>query len=370
MVYLDNSATTKPADEVVLLMSGYLSSLFGNPSSLHRAGREAAKAVKEARRSVAEAMRVSEGEIYFTSGGTEADNIALFGAANIKKGGRIVTTQIEHPAVLKAAEALETRGFEVIKIKPEADGGVDAEKVVDAVNDKTSLVSVMHVNNETGAIMDIKKISEGVRKKAPRALIHTDAVQSFGHIEAFPYDLGVDLMSVSGHKIHGPKGSGALFIRKGVNDLKSPVYGGGQEGGIRSGTENTAAIAGFGKAAELINYDEAERIGNLKNKLMTHLLETGGAEVNGGENSSPYILNMSFTKVRSEVMLNALDAGGIMVSSASACARGKSKSHVLLAMGAKHPDSAIRFSLSRYTMEEEIDYTISKVREILKLFGR
>ena len=369
MVYLDNSATTKIADEVVLLMSENLKSLFGNPSSLHKAGRDAAKALKEARTRVAEAMRVSEGEVYFTSGGTEADNIAVLGAANAKKGNRVVTTMIEHPAVLRAADALESRGFEVVKIKPEADGSVDADKVIDAVNDKTSLVSVMHVNNETGAIMDIRKIASGARKKAPRALIHTDAVQSFGHIEAFPYDLGVDLMSVSSHKIHGPKGSGALFVRKGVNDLKSPVYGGGQEGGIRSGTENTVAAAGFGKAAELINLGEAERIKALKEKLLTNLCESGG-ELNGGENSSPYILNMSFPKVRSEVMLNALDASGIMVSSASACARGKAKSHVLLAMGSKHPDNAIRFSFSRFTTEEEIDYTISKVREILKLFGR
>ena len=370
MVYLDNSATTRPAAEVTEALYEYMKEEYGNPSSLHKAGREAAKAVREARGKIALSMKAHEDEIYFTSGGTEADNIAILGAANIKKGSRIVTSAIEHPAVLNAVDALSEKGFEVIKIMPEKDGSIDPNKVIDAVNDKTSLVSIMHVNNETGAVINIAEISKAVKRKAPRALIHTDAVQSYGHIEAFPHEMGVDLMSVSAHKIHGPKGIGALFVKKGVNDLKSPVYGGGQEKGIRSGTENTYAIVGFGKAAELIDLKEAKRVLNLKNKLKDALLETGKAEINGGEKSSPYILNMSFMSLRSEVMLNALDREGIMVSSASACARGRAKSHVLLAMGARYADNAIRFSFSRYTTEEEIDYTIEKTKDILRIFGR
>lgn len=370
MIYLDNSATTMPAPEVIEAVYEFTKSTFGNPSSLHGEGRRALHALKDARKAVASYMGCGEDEIYFTSGGTEADNIAILGAANIKKGSRIVTTAIEHPAVLRTTEHLEERGFEVIKIMPERDGSIDADKVIEAVNDKTCLVSVMHVNNETGAVMDIAKIAAEAKKRAPRALVHTDAVQSFGHIETKPHILGVDLMSASGHKIHGPKGTGILFVRKGVNDLKSPIFGGGQEKGIRSGTENTYAIHGLAKAVELIDLKCGEEVARLRKKLKDSLLAYDKTEYNGGENVSPYILNISFIGVRSEVMLNALDSRGICVSSASACAGGKGKSHVLTAMGVKHADNAIRFSMSRYTTEEEIDTTVAAVGDILKMFRR
>ncbi len=370
MIYLDNSATTRIADEVVAKMNEVMASYWGNPSSTHLKGREAMKCVKDARRIVSDYLSVDESEIYFTSGGTESDNIAILGAANIKKGSRVVTTQIEHPAVEECMKHLEAVGFEVVRIAPEKDGSIDEGKVIDAINDKTCLVSVMHVNNETGAIIDIARISKEAKKKSERILVHTDAVQSFGHIETKPYELGVDLMSISSHKIHGPKGLGVLFVKKGINDLKSPVFGGGQEKNLRSGTENTYAIAGFGKAVELIDLNDGARINALREKMKNELSAIGNVHYNGPENASAYILNMSFEGVRSEVMLNALDSYGIMVSSASACAGGKHKSSVLSAMGAKFADNAIRFSFSRYTTEEEIATTIEAVGKVLRLFRR
>ncbi len=370
MIYLDNSATTSIAPEAIEAMNNTMESFWGNPSSTHLAGRNAGRIVKEARKTVANYLGVKDEEIYFTSGGTESDNIAILSAANIKKGSRIVTTAIEHPAVGECMKHLEDTGFEVIRIAPEKDGGIDPQRVIDAVNDKTRLVSVMHINNETGAIIDIEKIAKGAKRKNPDVLVHTDAVQSFGHIETKPYELGVDMMSISSHKIHGPKGLGVLFVKKGINDLKSPVFGGGQEKNLRSGTENTYAIAGFGRAVELIDLKDGERIALLREKMKNTLISLGKVHYNGGENASAYILNLSFEGVRSEVMLNALDSKGICVSSASACAGGKHKSHVLEAMGVKFADNAIRFSFSRYTREEEIDKTIEAVKEVLRLFRR
>ncbi|MGM9551291.1 MAG: cysteine desulfurase family protein [Clostridia bacterium] len=370
MIYFDNSATTPIAPEVIEKMKESMENSWGNPSSTHAVGRNAAKLVKDARKTLADYLGVKEDEVYFTSGGTESDNIAIFGAANIKKGNRIVTTMIEHPAVLECMKHLEFSGFEVVYISPEADGSIDENKVIDAVNDKTCLVSVMHVNNETGAVVDISKIAKEAKKKSQRVLVHTDAVQSFGHLETKPYNMNVDLMSISSHKIHGPKGLGALFVRKGVNDLKTTVYGGGQERNLRSGTENTFAIAGFKKAVELIDLNDKKRVAALREKMKSELLKLGKTHYNGPENASPYILNMSFEGVRSEVMLNALDSKGICVSSASACAGGKHKSHVLEAMGAKYRDNAIRFSFSRYNSEEEVCAAVNAVEEVLKMFRR
>lgn len=370
MIYLDNSATTSVAPEVIDVMRECMEKAWGNPSSTHVAGREAGKIMKDARKKVAEYLGVSEGEIYFTSGGTESDNIAILGAANIKKGKRIVTSLIEHDAVLKTMDYLEGCGFEIVRIAPEADGSIDVNKVINAVDDKTCLVSLMHVNNETGAIIDIGKIAKGAKAKNPRVLVHTDAVQSFGHIETKPYKLGVDMLSVSSHKIHGPKGVGALFIKSGINDLKKSVFGGGQEKDIRPGTENSFGIAGFAKAVDLIDLKDNERVGILKEKLKNELLKLGRVHYNGCDNASDYILNLSFEGVRSEVMLNALDSKGICVSSASACAGGKHKSYVLAAMKVKYADNAVRFSFSRYTTQDEIDKTIEAIKEVLRLFRR
>ncbi len=366
MIYFDNSATTPPAEEVVDTITQYMKKSFGNPSSRHALGLEAEKIVADARKKVASALFVSPDEIYFTSGGTESDNIAILGAANIKKGKRIITTSIEHPAVLSTVDYLSSQGFDVVKIKPQKDGTVKFSDIADAITPDTVLLSVMHVNNETGAVMPIQKLGAVLKRIAPRALFHVDAVQSLGHIPVKPQAWGIDLLSVSSHKIHGPKGIGALYIRKGVT-LKPSVFGGGQEKNIRSGTENVGAIAGFGKACELINLSDGEKVAKIKEYLKENLLKIEGSIYNGGgEGESPYVLNISFGKIRSEIMLNALSNEGIYVSSGSACASGSHKSHVLTEMGAELPDSAIRFSLSRYNTIDEAQTVIEKITEISK----
>jgi len=366
MIYFDNSATTPPAAEVVETITEYMKTSFGNPSSRHALGLEAEKIVTEARKKAASALSCTPDEVYFTSGGTESDNIAILGAANIKKGKRIITTAVEHHAVLKTMEYLEAQGFDVVKIKPQKDGTVKFTDIADAITPDTSLVSVMHINNETGAVMPIEKIGGLLKRIAPRALFHVDAVQSFGHIPVKPSAWGIDLLSVSSHKIHGPKGVGALYIRKGVT-LKPTVFGGGQEKNIRSGTENVGSIAGFGKACELINLSDSVKVSEIKEYLKENLLKIEGSVYNGGSaNESPYILNISFGKIRSEIMLNALSNEGIYVSSGSACASGSHGSHVLSAMDVPLPDSAIRFSLSRYNTMEEAKEVCEKVTKIAK----
>ncbi len=366
MIYLDNSATTPLAPEVIEAFTSYMNTSFGNPSSRHALGLEASKIVSSARSKVAKALSCSADEVYFTSGGTEGDNIAILGGANIKKGKRVVTTAVEHHAVLNTMKHLESLGFDVVYIKPDKKGQIKLSEIADSITPETCLVSIMHVNNETGAIFPVDKIKPILSKIAPRALLHVDAVQSFGHIPFKPSAWGIDLASVSSHKIHGPKGIGALYIRKGVA-LKPTVFGGGQEKNIRSGTENVGAIASFGVATELINFEEAAYAQKIKDKLLNALLTIEGAVQNGGgENESPYILNISFGKVRSEIMLNALSNEGIYVSSGSACASGSHGSHVLEAMDVPLPDSAIRFSLSRYNTLEEADIVIDKLIEIEK----
>lgn len=366
MIYMDNSATTPPAAEVVETITEYMKTSFGNPSSRHALGLHAEKIVTEARKKVAAALSCHPDEVYFTSGGTESDNIAILGAANIKKGKRIITTTVEHPAVLRTMDYLQSQGFEVVRIKPQPDGTVKFTDIADAITPDTVLVSVMHVNNETGAVMPVEKIGGVLKRIAPRALFHVDAVQSFGHIPVKPASWGIDLLSVSSHKIHGPKGIGALYIRKGVT-LKPSVFGGGQEKNIRSGTENVGAIAGFGKACSLINLADGTKVSAIKDYLKENLLKIEGAVYNGGgTGESPYILNISFGKIRSEIMLNALSNEGIYVSSGSACASGAHGSHVLSEMNVPLPDSAIRFSLSRYNTMEEAEEAAEKVTEIAK----
>ncbi len=365
MIYFDNSATTPPSQEVVSAVTDYMKNSFGNPSSRHALGLEAQKLVDASRISVSKALGVSSDEIYFTSGGTEADNIAVLGAANIKKGKRVVTTAVEHPAVLSAMDYLSQNGFNVVRINPHEDGSISVNDILSSVTPDTSLVSIMHVNNETGTIFPIDKIGQAIKRIAPRALFHVDAVQSFGHIPFKPKAWGIDLASISSHKIHGPKGVGALYIKKGTA-LKPSVFGGGQEKNIRSGTENVGGIYGFGVAASLNDLDDMKKAQKIKDTLNNGLLGIEGAILNGSENSSPYILNISFGDIRSEIMLNALSNEEIYVSSGSACASGSHKSHVLLAMGVSKPDSAIRFSLSKYNTLDEANVVIEKIKTIEK----
>lgn len=354
------------AQEVIQTVTDYMKTSFGNPSSRHALGLEAEKIVTDARRKVAAALSVTPDEVYFTSGGTESDNIAILGGANIKKGKKIVTTAIEHPAVLNTIDYLEKSGFEVVRITPHADGSIKLSDIADSITNDTCLVSIMHVNNETGSIMPVDKLGAVIKRIAPRALFHVDAVQSFGHIPFKPGTWGIDLASVSSHKIHGPKGIGALYIRKGVT-LKPTVFGGGQEKNIRSGTENVGAISGFSAACSLIDYADTRRVQEIKDYLLSNLLTIEGCVRNGGAaNESPYILNISFGNIRSEIMLNALSAEGIYVSSGSACARGAHGSHVLKEMNVSKPDSAIRFSLSRYNTLDEAKEAVEKIKEIEK----
>ncbi len=365
MIYFDNSATTPPAPEVVETVTEYMKTSFGNPSSRHALGLQAEKIVTEARRKVASSLSCTPDEVYFTSGGTESDNIAILGSANIKKGKKIITTAVEHPAVLRCMDYLEAQGFQVVRIKPQKDGSVKFSDIADEITPDTVLVSIMHVNNETGAIMPIQKIGSILKRIAPRALFHVDAVQSFGHVVVKPQAWGIDLLSISSHKIHGPKGIGALYIKKGVT-LKPSVFGGGQEKNIRSGTENVGAIAGFGRACELINLGDSTKVSQIKEYLKENLLKIEGSVYNGGGEESPYVLNISFGKIRSEIMLNALSNEGIYVSSGSACASGSHGSHVLAEMEVPLPDSAIRFSLSRYNTMEEAKKVVEKVTDIAK----
>lgn len=369
MIYFDNSATTPIFPEVIEKMTEGMK-IFGNPSSRHTLGLEASKELAHARESVARLMSADSGEIYFTSGGTESDNIAIFGGANIKKGRRVVTTAIEHPAVLRCFEELERRGFEAVYVKPQRDGSVRAEDILSCINKDTSLVSVMHVNNETGAVMPVESLGRAIKEIAPRALFHTDAVQSFGHIPFKPSWWGIDIASVSAHKLHGPKGTGALYVRKGVS-LKTSIFGGGQEKGLRSGTENTVSVMGFGRACELIDCEIGmKKAVSIKEYLKKELLSTDGAVLNGGgENESPYILNISFGKIRSEIMLNALSNEKIYVSSGSACSSGSRKSHVLSEMGA-YGDSAIRFSFSCQNTLREAEITAETIKRIEKELRR
>lgn len=366
MIYLDNSATTKQHDEVTEIMLKYMKEDFGNPSSLYSLGVTAEKAVKEARRKMMKAMDMSRGDVYFTSGGTEADSTAIFGAAAARKrrGNRIITSTVEHPAVLEACRRLEEQGFEVIYTGVDENGDLDMDQLRASVNDETILISIMHVNNETGNIMPVDEIAE-VKGKA---LLHTDAVQSFGKM-ALPKK--ADMISISGHKIHGPKGTGALWVNKGVN-IPAFLVGGGQESGMRSGTENVPAIAGLGVAAEMIG--PMDKISEMRSYLLNGLREEiDDIKINSPENGCPSVLNVSFLGTRAEVLLHTLEQDEIYVSTGSACSSNKKGgSHVLRAMGLKDKEieGAIRFSFGRYNTMDEMDFVLDKVKTAVGRFRK
>lgn len=358
-IYLDNSATTrvsKAAAEKALYM---MTQCYGNPSSLHSKGFAAEKEMTAAREIIADRLSARPNEIYFTSGGTESDNIAILGAAHAKKraGSRIVTTAVEHPAVLNTMAQLEKEGFEVVYVQPDADGNIPAAKFQDAIDAKTILVSVMAVNNETGAVMPLKEIAGIIKRKKAPALFHTDAVQAFCKIPLSMKKLGVDLISVSGHKVHAPKGVGALAVRSGVRILPNS-FGGGQEKNLRPGTEGVPQICAFGAAVrEMPAEREAEKtVRAVRDHLLSRLSEMKEIELNSPENALPYIVNLSAGRVRAETMLHFLAERGIYVSSGSACGKAK-PSHVLEAMGLSHRriETSLRVSLSAENTIEEID---------------
>ncbi len=380
---MDNSATTRCSDRACQLMVDLLTKDYGNPSSLHMKGIEAERFVETAKKKIAKTLRVSEKEIIFTSGGTESNNLAIIGAAmaNRRAGNHIITTSIEHASVENPMEFLKEQGFEITYLSVDENGIISLEELEEAVTEQTILVSMMQVNNEIGAIEPVAEAAELIKKKNPDTLIHVDAIQSYGKMYIYPKKLGIDMLSVSGHKIHGPKGSGFLWVKE-KTKLKPLILGGGQQKGMRSGTENVPAIAGLGEAAEEIyeNLDEKRaHLYGLKQRFIDGIEKLEGTHVNGktGEDSAPHIVSVSFEGIRSEVLLHSLEDRGIYVSSGSACSSnnhaGKQKgSKTLRNIHLKENllDSTLRFSFSVHTTEEEIDYALEVLGELLPVLKK
>ncbi len=370
MIYLDNSATTRPFDEVSALMLRMQQETFGNPSSLHHAGVLAERTMTEARNQILSAFGANDATFVFTSGGTEANNLAILGTMlhRIRRAPQIITTEIEHPSVMETVLFLKNLGADCRFAKVNASGQVDQEHFNSLLSEETALVSVMSVNNETGAIQDIAALCRMAKQKNPDVLFHTDAVQAFGKIPLNLNQSGVDMISVSGHKINGPKGSGGLLIRRGVH-VKPVLHGGGQENGLRNGTQNTPAIAGFGLATSMTLSNlskKTEKMDKLRRMLANGLAEIPGCRVVTTENPAPHIVNALFPGLKSETLLHTLEARGIYVSSGSACSSNKPQlSPTLLSMGyqRKEIEGAIRFSLGFSTTEEDIQAALAAVRE-------
>ena len=365
--YLDNSATTAVCRAAADKAYEMMTACWGNPSSLHTAGFEAEREMEAARSAVAGLLGAAPDTLTFTSGGTEANNLAIFGAAAAKaRGGRhIVTTAMEHPSVAAACGQLEKVGWEVTRLVPDGSGCVPLSALEAALRPDTMLVSMMLVNNETGAILPVEEAAPLVRRLAPRALLHCDAVQAFGKLPIRVRPMDVDLLTVSGHKIHAPKGCGALYVKKGVRILPR-AFGGGQERGLRPGTEATPAIAAFGAAAAAVPElaGQRARFEELMNRLLAGLERQEEILLHRPARHAPYILNLSVPGIRSETLLHFLAQRGVYVSSGSACSRGKS-SPVLAALGLPPAeiDSALRVSLSRDNDEEDIDRFLAGVEE-------
>ncbi|MBQ7799500.1 MAG: cysteine desulfurase [Oscillospiraceae bacterium] len=370
MVYLDNSATTKVCSKAAEKALCMMTECFGNPSSLHTLGFRAEQEIKTARRIISGALSCREGELFFTSGGTESNNTALLGTAHAhrRRGNKIIVSAYEHSSVIEAAHELETRGFEVTYINPDKNGKISPDDVAKAVDDKTILVSVMLVNNEIGAVNDVALIAAAARRKNQKVLVHCDAVQAFGKIPVHTGRLGVDLLTVSAHKIHGPKGVGALFVKKGTK-IAPLIFGGEQQNKMRPGTENAAGIAAFGVACDeaMKNMPAAySKVKALSSRLVSGLKEIDGAVINSALDACPYIVNFSSMAVKSETMLHFLEQREIYVSGGSACAKGN-RSHVLSSLGLSNlaVDTAIRVSFSSDNTEADVDALLSSVKDAL-----
>lgn len=364
IIYLDNAATTKPCREAVEAMC-LAAEIFGNPSSLHKMGLESEKLVEAARQKVAERLGVESKKLFFTSGGTEANNMAIFGTARAKKklGTHIITTKIEHPSVLESFKELENEGFEVTYLNVDSECRINLEEFENALTEKTTLVSVMHVNNETGVIQPVDKLKAIMKRKSPRAVLHCDCVQSFGKIETKPKKWGADLVTVSAHKIHGFKGCGALYIADGR--IKPIIYGGEQQMRIRPGTENVGGILAFGAAAEAYKAENLSYMREtLKNKLIKRI---DNIKINGSDEfNAGSVLNVSFIGIKAEILLHALGMHGIYVSTGSACSTHKPQpSHVLTAMGLdkKEIEGAIRISFDDMLSDEELEMAAAVIEK-------
>ena len=368
--YLDNSATTQPYPLVVEKVKDMMEHCWGNPSALHHHGFLAEKELTAAREAIAKTLRCDKSEITFTSGGTEADNMAVFGtvAALRRKGNHVVTTRLEHPAILRCFEQLEKEGFQVDYIPVDAEGNLDLEFAQKVIGKQTILVSVMLVNNELGTLFPVKEIRSIMDRAGCPGYLHTDCVQAYGKIPFTPKSLGADLLTISSHKIHGPKGAGALYIKKGVRILPT-VYGGGQEKGLRSGTENTYALCGFGAAAAetfRLMPKESPRLQALRDETARRILEeVPDCVINTPKTSAPHILNISVLGLKSEVMLHFLESRGIYVSAGSACsAKSGKESHVLFSAGLSKEriDSALRISFGHFNTQEDCDALIEGLK--------
>lgn len=389
-IYLDNAATTRVLPEVISLMSEVMGEDYGNPSSLHSKGFAAEKRIREAKESIARTLHADEKSIIFTSGGTESNNQALIGTAfaYARQGKHIITTAYEHPSVHEPLIWLESQGYEVTYLPVESDGHPDPDRLRSALRPDTILVSVMMVNNEIGAIQDIASLAKIVKEYSPDIRFHTDAIQAYGKLPIYPKRLGIDLMSVSGHKLHGPKGVGFLYVDGGK--LGPYIHGGHQQKNMRSGTENVPGIAGFGLAARLACTDidrKRERVAKLSNAFIKNVTRIEDVVVHGREcdipaseantgyedTYSPYIISLGVRGVRAEVLLHALEEKGIYVSSGSACSTnhpGISDTLTAIGVGKDYLDSTIRISLSGYTTEEELDAAAKALGELIPVLRR
>lgn len=377
--YLDNSATTRCAREATDLMVQLLTADYGNPSSMHTLGVVAEKYMDDARKIIAKTLKVQEKEIYFTSGGTESNNLAIVGGAlaNHRAGKHVITTAIEHASVSNPFAYLAENGFEVTYLSVNEYGEISLEELASSIRPDTILVSLMHVNNEIGAVEPIGEAGKIIKQKNPKTLFHVDAIQSYGKYRILPAKMNIDMLSVSGHKIHGPKGSGFLYIRDKVK-VKPILFGGGQQKGMRSGTENVPAIAGLGEAARLM-YDNLEEhishLYELRDYFIGQVTQMEQVTVNGRSDhmAAPHIVSVSIEGVRAEVILHALEEQHVYVSAGSACSSNKpAVSKTLKSIGVKENllDSTIRFSFSIHTTKEEIDYALDRLRMLIPMLRR
>lgn len=367
-VYFDNSSTTAVCKAAADKAYEMMISCYGNPSSLHSFGLEAEREVESARSTIAKSLGASDREIFFTSGGTEANNLAVLGAARSRRrlGNRVVTSAIEHSSVLESCKELERRGVEVVYLNPDENGKVKIEDLESAIDEKTILVSLMAVNNETGAVQPYDKVGRVIKRKKAPAVFHCDCVQAYGKLRLNPERAGIDLLSVSAHKLHGPKGVGALYIKRGVR-VSPQHFGGEQQGKIRPGTEPVPLIAAFAAAVKETDYSAADEVAKIRDYIKSQLSQLERVYVNSPDDALAYILNFSVEGIRSETMLHCLAEREIYVSSGSACAKGK-PSHVLTAMGLSkaRADSAIRASFSKYSTLEQAQYFCEAISQATK----
>ena len=377
--YLDNSATTCVYQETADLVCDLMVNHYGNPSAMHQKGVEAEQYIRTAQETLAKILKVKEKEIFFTSGGTESDNWALVGTAmaNKRTGNHIITSAIEHPAVSAPLAFLEEQGFRITRLPVNKEGLVEVNELEEAITPETILVSIMYVNNEIGAVEPIGEIGRRIKAKNPKTYFHVDAIQAFGKYRIYPKRMGIDMLSVSGHKIHGPKGSGFLYIDEKVK-IRPLILGGGQQAGMRSGTDNVPGIAGLGVAAKMVYTDfdkKIEHMYQLKERLAEGFLKLPDVRLNGMEirEGAPQILSASFLGVRSEVLLHTLEEKGIYVSAGSACSSHKRKAAgTLSAMGmeAAQRESTLRFSFSEENTFEEVDYALEVIGQVLPMLRR